>query len=391
MEAAAARADGAASGSSEHFAAAPDSAHGVPRSQHSEEIRLATRQKMLHRMHDHVPPPTFLGEGEVTPYRRYILAEWLLSLQEQYRCRTSVFTTGMMYIDKFVVTKPIEPSRLQILGSAALLLAAKMVNDSAVHVQRLCASADDLFSPDELKQMELELLAAIDWAVYTFGPHDFLWEYITDLGRKWNMPAVALRALLNDAEIYIDVCYLDHSMVVHGPATLAAAAVEYSLRTCSRGPLAHFHEASVYDIDFVPEAVKSELPSHLEKLQRLARQLAVNTVETPTADSGAAATAAAYADPESNAPAAAAAAPEADGAQSGEPHLPAAAAAPGAADTLAATVPRITKLPMPVTPQSPAMMVPMGGHPGGKRTATSPQLNPRTRKKGGTMQPQRLL
>ena len=72
----------------------------------------------------------------------------------------------------------------------------------------------------------------------------------------WNIFFNFSGQLKHDAEIYIDICYLDHKMVVHGPEVIAAAAVEYTLRTGTRGAIALYKEATVLNIDFVSEPVK---------------------------------------------------------------------------------------------------------------------------------------
>ena len=56
--------------------------------------------------------------------------------------------------------------------------------------------------------MELQLLVSMDWRVFKFGPHDYLWECVIELGDRFGMSQDALRGLLHDAEIYTDICYL---------------------------------------------------------------------------------------------------------------------------------------------------------------------------------------
>jgi hypothetical protein len=71
--------------------------------------------------------------------------------------------------------------------------------------------------------MEIELLTGVDWMVFTFGPHDYLCECLADLGEKWGMCAAALRGLLHDAEIYVDICYLGNPPPQHPPSSLVDA------------------------------------------------------------------------------------------------------------------------------------------------------------------------
>eukprot|EP00037_Helgoeca_nana_P011952 m.107662 g.107662 ORF g.107662 m.107662 type:complete len:426 (+) comp21168_c0_seq1:680-1957(+) len=245
----------------------------VPRWQHSAEIREAIREKMLSRTYEHVPPPSFLSTGDITPYTRSRLAQWLLSVCEHCQCNTSVFTTCMMYVDKFLWKTPTTPARLQLLGSAALLLATKLVGDPTISVKWLCASSDDLFTAADLTSMEIELLTGVDWMVFTFGPHDYLCECLADLGEKWGMCAAALRGLLHDAEIYVDICYLDHILVTHGPAAVAAVSIEYALRSCTRGALLLYPSATVCDLAILPSTVKDMMHDLLLLLDQLSRSV----------------------------------------------------------------------------------------------------------------------
>jgi hypothetical protein len=40
--------------------------------------------------------------------------------------------------------------------------------------------------------MEIELLSAVGWSVYLFGPHDYLRECLEDLGDMWGMSHTAM-------------------------------------------------------------------------------------------------------------------------------------------------------------------------------------------------------
>ena len=55
------------------------------------------------------------------------------------------------YVDQYLSTSAISSQRLQCLGSAALLLAAKKEGDRTTDVNHLCQASDMLFTPIELK------------------------------------------------------------------------------------------------------------------------------------------------------------------------------------------------------------------------------------------------
>eukprot|EP00038_Savillea_parva_P009122 m.181378 g.181378 ORF g.181378 m.181378 type:complete len:366 (-) comp15243_c0_seq1:184-1281(-) len=266
-------------------AAAPNPYYGgamaALRWQHSAEIRAAIREKMFTEGACFVPHPTFLDEGAITPNMRSILAQWLLSLCEANRCNPSVFSLCMMYVDQYLSTSAISSQRLQCLGSAALLLAAKKEGDRTTDVNHLCQASDMLFTPIELKNMELQLLVSMDWRVFKFGPHDYLWECVIELGDRFGMSQDALRGLLHDAEIYTDICYLEHSMAVRGPVTIAAAVIEYAIRTCKRGPLLAYPGATVLELNFVDQKTKDNLDSLLEEINHLADAVLGNDPGTP--------------------------------------------------------------------------------------------------------------
>ena len=45
-------------------------------------------------------------------------------------------------------------------------------------------------------------------------------------------------------------------MAVRGPVTIAAAVIEYAIRTCKRGPLLAYPGATVLELNFVDQKTK---------------------------------------------------------------------------------------------------------------------------------------
>lgn len=170
--------------------------------------------------------------GNVKPFMRRQVGEWLLAISERYKCPSYVFSHAMIFMDHYLFHVGATPDTLQLLGASALLLASKCVN--SVHcgdlsLPTLCANMDDAFSVQQLKSMELKLLDAIDWNPNSFKkPHDYLDEYISLLCQSQSFRRQAAR-IQRHTDVFVDISYLDHDLSSYGPETVAAASLQYAM------------------------------------------------------------------------------------------------------------------------------------------------------------------
>jgi hypothetical protein len=70
---------------------------------------------------------------------------------DEQRCEEQVFPLAINYMDRFLCICPIYRQQLQLLGTAALLLASKIRQCHALSVDLLCAYTDHSCTPDQIR------------------------------------------------------------------------------------------------------------------------------------------------------------------------------------------------------------------------------------------------
>eukprot|EP00041_Stephanoeca_diplocostata_P011197 m.182146 g.182146 ORF g.182146 m.182146 type:complete len:373 (-) comp18455_c0_seq4:91-1209(-) len=202
-----------------------------PQRQHSAEIHhmlannLFSAQEQRRHFAEH-------PEQRIKSFMRRRVAEWMLKTTDTFRSEPYVFAHAMILLDNFLgSTRSCTPEQLQLLGASALLLAGKCVDSfqsTNLSLPTLCASADDSFTVNDLKAMELQLLHSVNWNPLDLRkPHDYMEEC---LALMYDSPVLVplLPRIERNTCVYIDISYLDHAMPAYGPETITAAALQFA-------------------------------------------------------------------------------------------------------------------------------------------------------------------
>ncbi|KAJ2469230.1 G1/S-specific cyclin-E2 [Coemansia sp. RSA 2322] len=96
---------------------------------------------------------------------RPILVDWLMEVSTDYRMHRQTLHLTVQYLDRFLANTDlqVEPSMLQCYGTACLSIAMKAEEQRAPSLSELTDFSKDAFTRDQLKQAEIDVLAALDW------------------------------------------------------------------------------------------------------------------------------------------------------------------------------------------------------------------------------------
>ncbi|KAM3858588.1 G1/S-specific cyclin-E2-like [Diretmus argenteus] len=98
------------------------------------------------------------------PRMRSILLDWLLEVSEVYTLHRQTFYLAQDYFDRFMVTQDdIAKDRLQLIGIACLFIASKMEEIYPPKIAELAYVTDGTCLENEILQMELIILKALNW------------------------------------------------------------------------------------------------------------------------------------------------------------------------------------------------------------------------------------
>uniref|UniRef100_A0A453EIM5 Cyclin-like domain-containing protein n=1 Tax=Aegilops tauschii subsp. strangulata TaxID=200361 RepID=A0A453EIM5_AEGTS len=97
-------------------------------------------------------------QKDVNPSMRAILIDWLVEVAEEYRLVPDTLYLTVNYIDRYLSGNEINRQRLQLLGVACMLIAAKYEEICAPQVEEFCYITDNTYFKDEVLDMEASVL-----------------------------------------------------------------------------------------------------------------------------------------------------------------------------------------------------------------------------------------
>ncbi|KAJ2863775.1 G1/S-specific cyclin-E2 [Coemansia aciculifera] len=102
---------------------------------------------------------------ELSSRMRPILVDWLMEVSTDYRMHRQTLHLTVQYLDRFLANTDlqVEPSMLQCYGTACLSIAMKAEEQRAPSLSELTDFSKDAFTRDQLKQAEIDVLAALGW------------------------------------------------------------------------------------------------------------------------------------------------------------------------------------------------------------------------------------
>ncbi|GJM94940.1 hypothetical protein PR202_ga11627 [Eleusine coracana subsp. coracana] len=98
------------------------------------------------------PSPNFMDTTQIdmSTSMRAVLIDWIVEVIEEYRLVPETLYLTVNYIDRYLSVKAISRHRLQLVGIACLLIAAKYEEICAPQVEELCYLTDDSYTKDEV-------------------------------------------------------------------------------------------------------------------------------------------------------------------------------------------------------------------------------------------------
>ncbi|CAL4898263.1 unnamed protein product [Urochloa decumbens] len=102
-------------------------------------------------------------QADVTANMRTILVDWLVEVAEEYKLVADTLYLAISYVDRFLSYNALGRDRLQLLGVAAMLIAAKYEEISPPHAEDFCYITDNTYTKQELVKMETDILKLLQF------------------------------------------------------------------------------------------------------------------------------------------------------------------------------------------------------------------------------------
>ncbi|NP_001087670.1 cyclin A1 L homeolog [Xenopus laevis] len=117
-------------------------------------------------------------QPDITSAMRTILVDWLIEVGEEYKLRTETLYLAVNYLDRFLSCMSVLRGKLQLVGTAAILLASKYEEIYPPGVDEFVYITDDTYSKKQLLRMEHLLLKVLAFDLTVPTTSQFLLQYL---------------------------------------------------------------------------------------------------------------------------------------------------------------------------------------------------------------------
>ncbi|KAL6621200.1 hypothetical protein ACP70R_033632 [Stipagrostis hirtigluma subsp. patula] len=179
-----------------------------------EHLRQAETKKM--------PSTNFLETSQtaVSIEMRAVLIDWIVGVTEEYAHVPDTLYLTVNYIDRYLSIEEINQHRLQLLGVACLLIAAKHEEICPPLVEELCYISDNLYTKDEVLQMEASVLNYLKFEMTAPTAKCFLRRFVraAQASEELNLASFI-------ASYICELSLLEYSLLSYLPSLVAASSV----------------------------------------------------------------------------------------------------------------------------------------------------------------------
>uniref|UniRef100_A0A8C7A7N6 Cyclin A1 n=1 Tax=Nothoprocta perdicaria TaxID=30464 RepID=A0A8C7A7N6_NOTPE len=146
------------------------------------------------------PKPHYMRkQPDITTGMRAILVDWLVEVGEEYKLRTETLYLAVNFLDRFLSCMSVLRGKLQLVGTAAILLAAKYEEIYPPEVDEFVYITDDTYTKRQLLKMEHLLLKVLAFDLTVPTINQFLLQYI----QRHGVSSLALELSLLEADPFL--------------------------------------------------------------------------------------------------------------------------------------------------------------------------------------------
>jgi cyclin B len=180
------------------------------------QLLLKDELKYLPR-HNYMDRHNGQGDKAINAKMRAILVDWLVDVGKKYALRDETLYLSVMTIDRYLAIMPVLRKRLQLVGVAAMFMAAKLEEIRPVGVGELVVTTDHAYTKEEILGMECQMLTTLNFQIVIPTVAQFM-----DPLQRMNGCDAAHRELFG---YLCELALLEIRMIKYTPSHLASAAM----------------------------------------------------------------------------------------------------------------------------------------------------------------------
>ncbi|XP_033890700.1 cyclin-A2-like [Acipenser ruthenus] len=156
-------------------------------------------------------------QPDITNSMRAILVDWLVEVGEEYKLQNETLYLAVNYIDRFLSSMSVLRGKLQLVGTAAMLLASKFEEIYPPEVAEFVYITDDTYTKKQVLRMEHLILKVLSFDLAAPTINQFLTQYF--LHQQANSKVESLSMFLGELSMVDSDPFLKYL-----PSITAAAA-----------------------------------------------------------------------------------------------------------------------------------------------------------------------
>uniref|UniRef100_A0A2C9U1F9 B-like cyclin n=2 Tax=Manihot esculenta TaxID=3983 RepID=A0A2C9U1F9_MANES len=161
-------------------------------------------------------------QKDVNASMRAILIDWLVEVAEEYRLVPDTLFLTVNYIDRYLSGNVMNRQKLQLLGVACMMIAAKYEEICAPQVEEFCYITDNTYFREEVLEMESNVLNYLKFEMTAPTAKCFLRRFVRAAQGIYEVPSMQLECLAN----YVTELSLpEYNMLCYAPSLIAASAI----------------------------------------------------------------------------------------------------------------------------------------------------------------------
>ncbi|GIX96843.1 cyclin-A1 [Caerostris extrusa] len=150
---------------------------------------------------------------------RIHLVDWMIEVCDHFKLFTTTLHIAIYYVDKYLSHKFVEPLQLQLIGTAALLIASKLENGCKTpDISQFAIITGGLCNRQQIGVMEKSILRAMNFDLQPPNSFEFLMMFCSICNIAKPISYLA-QYICEIALLYIDVC------IQFKPSQIAVAAL----------------------------------------------------------------------------------------------------------------------------------------------------------------------
>jgi G2/mitotic-specific cyclin 1/2 len=175
-----------------------------------------------------IPNPNYMDHQDELEWKtRGILVDWLIEVHTRFSLLPETLFLAINLVDRFLSEKVVQLDRLQLVGMAAMFIAAKYEEVMSPHVGNFRKISDDGFTEAEILEAEQFILSALHYDLSYPNPMNFLRRI-----SKADNYDIQCRTI---GKYLTEICLLDHRFLAYRPSHVAAGAMYLARLILDRG------------------------------------------------------------------------------------------------------------------------------------------------------------